>query len=90
MGEELRIDSEKAKLLAEELAARTGETVAQAVEHALEQKLASLGPPKKPSQDEIDVAWKEVEARAKALRASLPPGVTSDHSDMYDEYGLPI
>ncbi|MBL8582244.1 MAG: type II toxin-antitoxin system VapB family antitoxin [Rhizobiaceae bacterium] len=69
--------------LAKELAAETGETMTSAIQGALEEKLARL-------RRERDVA--ERIRRVDEILARLPPappGVTSDHSDLYDEWGLP-
>ena len=90
MGEEFRIDSAKAKRLAEELAARTGETVTQVVERALAAQLAQVAPKRQRTEEEWEQLIQDTLERGRKLRASLPPGVTSDHSDMYDEDGLPL
>ena len=66
--------------LANELAAVTGEDVTSAVRSALQEKLERLS---------------RVAEKRNKIRAILdalpppPPGVTSDHSDLYDEWGLP-
>ncbi len=69
--------------LAKELANETGETMTSAIQGALEEKLQRL-------RRERDV--EERIRRIDELLASIPPpppGVTSDHSDLYDEWGLP-
>lgn len=66
--------------LANELAAVTGEEVTSAVQRAIEEKLERLN----------RVAEKK--RRIREILDALPPpppGVTSDHSDLYDEWGLP-
>jgi antitoxin VapB len=79
----MNIKSERAHVLAKQISKETGETITSVVEHALEEKLVKLE-----------------RAREKAGRLLLirsivaelgpvPPGVTSDHSDLYDEWGLP-
>ncbi|HEY6630994.1 MAG TPA: type II toxin-antitoxin system VapB family antitoxin [Rhizobiaceae bacterium] len=69
--------------LAKELAKETGESMTAAIQGALEEKLQRL-------RRERDV--KEKIRRIDELLATIPPpppGVTSDHSDLYDEWGLP-
>ncbi|MBX3455970.1 type II toxin-antitoxin system VapB family antitoxin [Ferrovibrio sp.] len=79
----MNIKSEEAHQLAKAITDHTGETITSAVVVALRERLARL-------QRERDVAEKirridEVLARS----GPTPPGVTSDHSDLYDEFGLP-
>ncbi|WP_171070251.1 hypothetical protein [Methylobacterium terricola] len=44
--------------------------------------------PRQPLGDR-DAFIADILARGAAVRAKLPPGVNSDHSDLYDEDGLP-
>ncbi len=79
----MNIKNPTVERLARQLAAKTGETMTSAIQHALEEKLERL-------ERERDVA--ERKRRVRELLDSLPPpppGVTSDHSDLYDEWGLP-
>lgn len=79
----LNIKNPEVQKLAKQVAAETGETMTSAIQHALEEKLVRL-------QRERDVAEKK--RRIREIIDSLPPappGVTSDHSDLYDEWGLP-
>jgi antitoxin VapB len=79
----MNIKNPTVERLAKELAAETGETMTSAIQTALEERLQRL-------RRERDVAEKK--RRVRELLDSLPPpppGVTSDHSDLYDEYGLP-
>lgn len=79
----MNIKSEKAHRLARQLAAETGLSMTAAIEEALEAALQSR-------QRERDIA--ERKRRLREILDSLPPpppGVTSDHSDLYDEWGLP-
>jgi antitoxin VapB len=79
----LNIKSDRAHELARRLAQETGETMTAAIEKALEDQLMRIH------------RHKEREYRYRTIReivSSLPPpppGVTSDHSDLYDEWGLP-
>lgn len=69
--------------LAKELAAETGESQTAAIKIAIEERLQRL-------RHQREVAEKK--RRLREILDSLPPpppGVTSDHSDLYDEYGLP-
>jgi antitoxin VapB len=79
----MNIKNPTVEKLAKELAAETGETMTSAIQKALEERLERL-------RRERNVAEKK--RRVRELLDSLPPpppGVTSDHSDLYDEYGLP-
>jgi antitoxin VapB len=79
----MNIKNERVERLARELATETGQTITGAIEQALEGELRRLR-----RNDELATR----KARIKGiLRRSgpTPPGVTSDHSDLYDEWGLP-
>lgn len=79
----MNIKNPRVEKLARELAEALGETMTSAIQHALEEKLDSLN------------REREVEAKRRRVRQILdemgppPEGVTSDHSDLYDEWGLP-
>jgi antitoxin VapB len=79
----MNIKSEKAQRLARQLASETGLSMTAAIERALEAEIERLH------------RSRDVMERKRALREILdslpppPPGVTSDHSDLYDEWGLP-
>ncbi|MGO4834685.1 type II toxin-antitoxin system VapB family antitoxin [Rhizobiaceae sp. 2RAB30] len=79
----LNIKNDEVHRLAREVAQHTGESLTSAVLTSLQERLARL---KKESDFDLRKARiKEI------LRRSGPtaPGVTSDHSDLYDEFGLP-
>ena len=79
----MNIKSEKAQRLARLLADETGLSMTAAIERALEAEISRL-------HRERDVA--ERKRRLDELLNAIPPpppGVTSDHSDLYDEWGLP-
>jgi antitoxin VapB len=79
----MNIKNERVERLARELATETGQTITGAIEQALEGELRRLR-----RNDELATR----KARIKEiLRRSgpTPPGVTSDHADLYDEWGLP-
>ncbi len=79
----LNIKSEAVHKLARKVAAETGTTMTGAIENALEEKLERLA------------RRRDAKARVARLRKKLdklgppPPGLTSDHSDLYGEDGLP-
>jgi antitoxin VapB len=79
----LNIKSDRAHHLARQLARATGKSMTAAVENALEDHLMRLH-----RQAEREYRFQ----RIKEIVDSLPPvpeGVTSDHSDLYDDDGLP-
>ncbi|MBD0413381.1 type II toxin-antitoxin system VapB family antitoxin [Oryzicola mucosus] len=79
----MNIKSEKAQRLAKQLAAETGLSMTAAIEQALEAEIQRL-------HSQRDVA--ERKRRVREIVDSfgpIPEGVTSDHSDLYDERGLP-
>ncbi|WP_245417484.1 type II toxin-antitoxin system VapB family antitoxin [Aminobacter sp. AP02] len=79
----MNIKNATVERLAKELAAETGETMTSAIQTALEERLERL-------HRQRDVGEKR--RRLREILDSLPPpppGVTSDHSDLYDEFGLP-
>ncbi len=79
----LNIKNERVHELARALSMATGKTMTAAIEEALEEKLRRL---REEEGRENQIA--EVLAFIKSL-GPPPPGLTSDHSDFYDERGLP-
>ena len=67
---------------AKELAALLRTTATGAVRAAVQEKLAAT----KEARARKVAAIMEIGERASKL---VPPGTTSDHSDLYDEHGLP-
>jgi len=79
----MNIKSDEAHRIAREIANYTGETVTSTVVIALRERLERL---------KKEANFEERKARIdEIIRRSGPtaPGVTSDHSDLYDEIGLP-
>lgn len=79
----LNIKNPIVERLAKELASETGETMTSAIQIALEERLERL-------RRNRDVS--ERKRRIEEILASLPPvpsDVTSDHSDLYGDDGLP-
>ncbi len=79
----MNIKSEKAHRLAKELAAATGRSVTATVERALEEAM------ERQLRDSDYAARKARITQIKNQFGSVPEGVTSDHADLYDEWGLP-
>ena len=79
----LNIKSEKVERLARELAKETGLTLTGAIEQAIQTELQRL-------RQNDDFAVRKARIREVIRRSGpTPPGLTSDHSDFYDEDGLP-
>ncbi len=79
----MNIKNDRVEQLARQLANETGKTLTAAIQQALEGEIARL-------HRERDVA--ERKRRIREIVKSfgpIPRGVTSDHSDLYDEWGLP-
>ncbi len=72
---------------AKELAALLGTSATGAVREAVHERLAREKAARDEAKDRLIEDLLEIGRR---VRAQLPPGVTSDHSDFYDENGLPI
>lgn len=79
----MNIKSEKAHEMAKRIARRTGMTVTAVVESALEEKLQRLE-----RSADTDAKFQRIKQFVDALPPA-PPGLTSDHSDLYDDDGLP-
>ena len=79
----LNIKNDRVHELARILSQATGKTLTAVVEEALEDKLTRF---ERDREMPGKIAW--LEARLKEL-GPPPPGLTSDHSDLYDEHGLP-
>jgi len=79
----MNIKNPRVEQLAKDLAKETRQTITGAIEQALTNEIRRLR-----RNDDFETR----KARIKEiLRRSgpTPPGVTSDHSDLYDEFGLP-
>ncbi|HEV7253208.1 MAG TPA: type II toxin-antitoxin system VapB family antitoxin [Mesorhizobium sp.] len=82
----LHIENPEVEQLANELAKQTGTSPAAAVEFALTTALERL------QRDPELADFAERKRRIREIVKSfgpVPPGLTSDHSDFYDEDGLP-
>lgn len=69
------------------LADKMGVSLTEAIEAGVQAKLAELA-----AECEADLARRMAVITAIQDRVArhMPPGVTSDHSDLYDEFGLPV
>ncbi len=79
----LNIKSDQAHELARRLAKETGLTMTAAIEVALENQLDRIYRHK-----ERDYRYRRIKEIVSRLEP-VPEGVTSDHSDFYDDDGLP-
>lgn len=79
----LNIKSDRVHELARRLADETGLSMTAAIEKALEDQLTRIY-----RNQERESRFNQIKEIVSKLPAP-PPGVTSDHSDLYDEYGLP-
>ena len=91
MPRQLNVRSDRAYEAANRLSRRLGVSTTEVVERALETlDRKTYRPITYADLNEEERAWVDgVMEKARAVRATLPEGVTSDHSDMYDENGLP-
>jgi antitoxin VapB len=106
MSDALVVEDHEAAELARELAERRGVTVEQAVVDSLRTALDTAvrppgagieqgsGPVQVPSLEDMTsaqrAALEELQALVADARPYVIPGATSDHSDLYDEHGLPV
>ncbi len=79
----LNIKNEDVQALARQVAAETGESLTGAIKVALEERLARLR-----RQRSVEDKIRRIDEILARL-PPVPPGVTSDHSDLYDDDGLP-
>ena len=91
MQKQLNIRSDMAYETATQLARRLGTTTTEVVVRALED--LSRKTYRAPTYADLTTEQKadvdRILAMAEEVRHTLAPGVTSDHSDIYDESGLP-
>ena len=84
VGAQLNIKSEDAHRLASELAALTGESLTAAVTAALRERLE-----RERRERDIETRRRRLTELATEIRAHMREPVSSDHSWLYDENGLP-
>jgi antitoxin VapB len=79
----MNIKNPEVQRLAKQLAQATGQSMTMAIEGALREKLYRV-------HRERDIELRRAEVRRIVERnGPTPSGMTSDHSDLYDEIGLP-
>ncbi|MGF7008876.1 type II toxin-antitoxin system VapB family antitoxin [Aminobacter sp. BE322] len=79
----MNIKNERVERLAKELAAETGLSITAAIEQALEAELKRL-------RTDDDYAARKARIKEILRRSGpTPSGLTSDHSDLYGDDGLP-
>jgi hypothetical protein len=88
MAKQLSVRSDEAYRLAHTIAAETNQPVVQVIVDALRSYGASLH-----DRDDMTPAQRATYEALMVLSREAAkhklPGATSDHDDMYDEYGLP-
>lgn len=84
MGAQLNIKSDDAYRLASDLAALTGESLTAAVTVALRERLE-----RERRERDIETRRRRLTELATEIRAHMREPVSSDHSWLYDENGLP-
>lgn len=90
MARQLNIRSDEAYETAHQLAAHLGETTTKIVRDALDEYAArNMLPSRNVTKEEAEAFLTELDRLIEAARPFRKPGATSDHSDMYDENGLP-
>ena len=85
MGTQLNIKSDDAYRLASELAELTGENLTIAVTEALRERLE-----RQRKARDIEAKVDRMMTAAREIRAHMREPVSSDHSFLYDDNGLPI
>lgn len=91
MTRQLNVRSDKAYDTARRLAEHYETTTTKVVEDALDEYAARrMLPSKKMTKEQAEKFLRELDVLIEIANRNRPPGLTSDHSDMYDEDGLPI
>ena len=90
MVRQLNIRSDEAFETARTLAKHYGRTTTEIVVDALrEYRARKLIPNQRITREEAEENYRLIMAAAQEFASGKFPGATSDHSDMYDEHGLP-
>jgi antitoxin VapB len=82
----ITVDDPRAHELASELAALTGESLDEAITKALEERLERQKARQQVERQRRLAAIRDIQERVRAVTGGK---LTSDHSDLYDEFGLP-
>ena len=89
MTKQLNIRSDEAYSLAHDIADRLGKPVSEAVLTVL-RDYGSRMPKIKGMTPQQRATYEALRALSRETARLKKPGATSDHADMYDEFGLPI
>ena len=87
---QLNIKDDALILEARALADELGTSVTGALREAVQALRAQRANRAAAEREAMIAAIMAIAANAANASQRLPPGVTSDHSDMYDEHGAPI
>jgi hypothetical protein len=90
MGKQLNIRSDEAYALAHRLARTQRRSVTAVVEDALRQEAMNMDRRESSLIPKAQAEFQRIMELARQVRAMIPPDTSLDHSDMYDENGLPI
>ncbi len=89
MGRQLNIRSDQAFAAAHHIADELGISTTKAVEIALQSMLKSVSGKSRISELKAKQNFELIMAAARISAQAAKPGNSSDHSDFYDENGLP-
>lgn len=89
MERQLNIRSDEAYERAHRLAKQRGESVTTVVTEALRQAEVQNPPPREVPPEEAAETIRILTELSRRASKAKRPGATSDHSDFYDDYGLP-
>jgi len=90
MPRQLNIRSDEAADTARLLAEHLGATTTQVVVDALRVYSARMmAPSRKTTPEQVEKDWRQLRRMIKDANRGRPPGASSDHSDLYDEFGAP-
>ena len=89
MERQLNIRSDEAYERAHRLAKRRGESVTTVITEALRQAEEHYPTPREVPPEEAAETIRVLHELSQRASKAKKPGATSDHSDFYDEYGLP-
>jgi hypothetical protein len=90
MSRQLNIRSDEAYQIARRIAERLNVTTTEAVVRALRDYGRRVPASREGMTPTQQAYFEDLMALARKAARRKKPGATSDHSDMYDEYGLPI
>jgi hypothetical protein len=90
MPKQLNIRSDEAYEIAHRAAKQSGKTVTQVVTDALRQQHGVATSEREVPAEVAAETFRVLKELSRQGARLKEPGSTSDHSDMYDEYGLPV